>query len=190
MGEAPVRTKYKTRVFVAGGMLAPLVLLNISVAFFGNTFVFPLSPFHLDDKVAALLSYAKHRPWCLLSGHDDLRPHIVAAEKKHALPRGLLAAVVRVESNDRVHRISPAGAMGPAQLTPDTARTLRVKDPFDPQQSVDAGARYLARHLRRYKDVRLALAAYNAGPGAVTNSVPQNGETEHYVKKVMRAYAQ
>lgn len=166
-------------------LLSPLVLLNLAVAFFGNTAVFPLSPFHLAEKWEAVSAYAAHRPGCLLRGHDDeLDRAITNAEKKHRLPRGLLAAMIEVESNSRAHRISAAGAMGPAQLMPGTARQLRVADPFDPAQSIDGGARYLARHIKKYDDVKLALAAYNAGPGNVTTSVPVNGETEHYVRKI------
>jgi soluble lytic murein transglycosylase-like protein len=169
----------------------PLCALNLSVAFFGNSIVFPLSPFFLRNKLAALGRYALHRPRCLIFGHEDLASTIAQAEVKHHLPRGLLAAVVRVESSDHVHRISPAGAMGPGQLTPDTARMLGVSDPFDPVQGLDGSARYLAAQLANFHDTRLALAAYNAGPGAVVNrTVPRNGETEFYVRRVTDAYAQ
>jgi soluble lytic murein transglycosylase-like protein len=166
--------------------LAPLVLLNLAVAFFGSSLVFPLSPRFLRDKAKALAAYAAHRPRCLADAHPPLAPLVARAESRHRLPRGLLAAVVQVESEGRVHRISPAGAMGPAQITAATAETLHLADPFDPAESLDAAARYLAHHLRHFRDVRLAVAAYNAGPGAiVARTVPHNGETEHYVRKVM-----
>jgi soluble lytic murein transglycosylase-like protein len=169
--------------------LAPLCLLNLAVAFFGNSLVFPLSPFFVRNKVTALSRYALHRPHCLLPGHAALDAEIRRAERKHRLPRGLLAAVIQVESNGRVHRISSAGAMGPGQLTPATARLLGVADPFDPPGAVDGSARYLAAQLASFHDVRLAVAAYNAGPGAIVNrAIPQNGETEHYVRKVMKAF--
>ena len=165
----------------------PVVLLNTAVAFFGSSVVFPLSPYFLKEKWHALGAYAKHRPLCLLTGHDDLSELATAAEKKHGLPRGLMNAIVSVESGGRAHRISFAGAMGPAQLMPGTAALLGVSDPFDPAQAIDAGARYLAQQLKRTGRVDLAVAAYNAGPGAVNGSVPQNGETEFYVAKVMKA---
>jgi soluble lytic murein transglycosylase-like protein len=169
--------------------LAPLCLFNMAVAFFGNSVIFPLSPFFLRNKAMALAYYACHRPLCLLSGHAPLDQHVARAEAKHRLPRGLLAAVIDVESNGRVHRISPAGAMGPAQLTPDTARLLQVTDPFDPASSIDGSARYLASQLATFRDVRLAVAAYNAGPGSIVGrAIPKNGETEHYVRKVMAGY--
>src|ERR671931_457767 len=136
----------------------------------------------------------KGRPWggkgpfLLLGPLCALNPAIEAASRRHGLPPGLLAALVTVESGNHAHRISPAGAMGPAQLMPGTARDLQVDDPFDPRESLDGSARYLAEQLQRYKDVRLAVAAYNAGPGNVRGRVPRNGETEIYVQRVMAEY--
>lgn len=164
--------------------------LNYAVAFVGATSVFPLSPRHIPEKLEALGRYAVHRPRCLFREHV---PHDTlalgrAAERRHGIPRGLLAALVRVESDGRAHRISAAGAMGPCQLMPGTARELGVRDPYEPAESIDGCARYLARQLRRYRRIPLALAAYNAGPGNVGRVVPQNGETEHYVARVLREY--
>jgi len=169
--------------------LIPIVLLNLAVAFFGNSLVFPLSPFFLRNKVAALGRYALHRPVCLFKGHASIEDAVAKAEAKHRLPRGLLAAIVQVESSGRVHRISSAGAMGPGQLTPSTAKLLGVSDPFDPSEAIDGSGHYLATQIATFHDIRLAVAAYNAGPGAIVNrAVPQNGETEFYVRKVMGAY--
>jgi soluble lytic murein transglycosylase-like protein len=174
---------------VAVMCFAPLLIINIAVAFFGSSVVFPLSPFHLETKVQALSTYAKHRPFCLMTGHGDLEALAAAAERKYRLPRGLMWAVVQTESGGRAHRISFAGAMGPAQLMPGTAALLGVKDPFNPTESIDAGARYLKQQLDRFNAVSLAVAAYNAGPGAVHGAVPQNGETEHYVANVLRRFS-
>jgi soluble lytic murein transglycosylase-like protein len=169
--------------------VAPLVLLNLLVAVCGHSVVFPLSPASLRPKAIALGRYAVHRVHCLGVGHPPLAPLIAQAETKHRVPRGLLAAVVEIESNGRLHRISPAGAMGPAQLTNGTAQALGVEDPFDSAQNLDGAARYLATQLAHFHDVRLAAAAYNAGPGSiVARTVPSNGETEIYVERVMRAY--
>ncbi len=164
----------------------PLFTLNSAVAFFGSSLVFPLSPYFLKEKWSALVSYAKHRPTCLFYGHGDLGLLADVAEKKHGLPRGLMRAVVEVESHTKAHRISAAGAMGAAQLMPGTVAMLQVSDPFNPVESIDAGARYLAQQFRRTGRVDLAVAAYNAGPGAVNGRIPQNGETEFYVRKVMK----
>ena len=169
--------------------LAPLCVFNLAVAFFGNSVVFPLSPFFLRSKALALAHYAWHRPHCLGKGHEPMDALVARAETKHRLPRGLLAALIEIESGGRVHRISSAGAMGPAQLTPDTARLLGVRDAFDPESGIDGSARYLAAQLAAFHDPRLAVAAYNAGPGAIVErAIPRNGETEGYVRKVMAAY--
>jgi hypothetical protein len=172
----------------AVALAMPLVLLNGAVAFFGSTWVFPLSPYFLKEKLHALLQYAKHRPMCLGVGHEEVWELTAAAERKYGLPPGLMRAVVVVESKGKPHRISAAGAMGPAQLMPGTAALLGVKDAFEPEAAIDGGARYLASHLRRMGRVDLAVAAYNAGPGAVNGQIPQNGETGWYVRKVMRAW--
>jgi hypothetical protein len=186
-------TKTRRRLLVAAALtmaLAPLWLLNVTVAFVGHTVVFPLSPFFIKEKVSALLAYAAHRPFCFLRGHPEMDPLVTEAGARQRLPRGLLAAVVRVESGGRPHRISRAGAMGPGQLMPATARYLRVNDPFDSAENVDGAARLLAQHLARFRSVRLALAAYHAGPGSVRGRrVPDNGETVEYVRKVMQVYA-
>ncbi|MBK7863769.1 MAG: lytic transglycosylase domain-containing protein [Archangiaceae bacterium] len=170
-------------------VLGPLVSLNLAVAFFGQSVVSPLSPFFLEEKVHALGAYFLHRPTCLLRGHPELDDIAREAERREHLPRGLMRAIVSVESDSCVHRISYAGAMGPAQLMPTTAAELGVTDPFDPRQSIDAGARYLKRMLVRTGKIELAVAAYNAGPGAVNGHVPDNGQTVQYVAKVMRRYA-
>jgi soluble lytic murein transglycosylase-like protein len=169
-------------------VLAPLVALNLSVAFFGSSVVSPVSPFFLAEKWGALKAYAKHRPRCLLSGHPEAQRLAADAEVRYRLPKGLMQAVVEVESEGHAHRISAAGAMGPAQLMPGTAAMLGVKDAFDSKEAIDGGAKYLMQLLERTGDVQLAIAAYNAGPGAVRGAVPKNGETEFYVARVMRRF--
>lgn len=168
--------------------VVPLVGINLAVAFFGETRVNPLSPYFLRSKVQALGLYAAHRPVCWVTGHPELEPMIASAERRHGIPRHLLGALIEVESATRVHRISPAGAMGPGQLIPSSAVLMGVKDPFDSAQAVEGSARYLKAQLRRFRTVQLAVAAYNAGPGAVRGKVPRNGETELYVARVMAEY--
>lgn len=169
--------------------LSPLVALNVTVALVGRSVVSPLSPFFLEEKVTALRAFGAHLPACVWSGHTELAPLIRAAEAKHRIPTGLLRALIETESEQQAHRISAAGAMGPAQLMPQTAAMLHVRDPYDSAQAVDAAARYLAANLRQTHDIRLAVAAYNAGPRAVDDGhMPQNGQTLAYVAKVMRLY--
>ena len=152
--------------------------------------MFPLSPFFLRYKVSALYAYAWHRPRCVFIEDAPLAPLLAQAELHHRLPCGLLGAIVQVESGGSPHRISPAGAMGPLQLIPPTARALGVTDPFDPVDSLDGAGRYLRAQLTTFHSVRLAAAAYNAGPGAIVHhAVPHNGQTEIYVEHVLHALA-
>ena len=171
-------------------VLGPIASINLLVAFCGSTVIFPLSPRHLGDKLSALGSYAAHRPRCFEDSHPPLGPVVARVEARHRIPTGLLAALVQVESAGRPHRISPAGAMGQGQLAPSTARALGVQDPFDTLENVEASGRYLAQQLARFGEIRLAVAAYNAGPGAVgaARAVPHNGETEIYVERVLRLH--
>jgi soluble lytic murein transglycosylase-like protein len=171
-------------------LLVPLCLINVSVSVFGRSSVFPLSPFHLRYKVSALVAYAWHRPHCMLVDDVPLAPLLARAELRYHLPCGLLGAIAQVESGGRPHRISSAGAMGPMQLIPPTARALGVNDPFDPEESLDGAARYLSTQFRTFHSVRLAAAAYNAGPGSIVGrAVPRNGQTEIYVERVTLALA-
>jgi soluble lytic murein transglycosylase-like protein len=89
------------------------------------------------------------------------------AAAKYDLSPALLKGVIRAESNFHTTSVSHAGAMGLMQLMPGTAKSLGVKDAFDPEQNIFGGAAYLRRQLNRFGDVRLALAAYNTGPHRV-----------------------
>ena len=113
-----------------------------------------------------------------------------AAADKYGLPRKLVRSVIATESAFRPNAVSPKGAIGPMQLMPETAKELGV-NPHDPAENVDGGTRYLRDLLQRY-DYRLwhALAAYNAGPGAVDKyrGVPPYRETVNYVVKIDRAW--
>lgn len=113
-----------------------------------------------------------------------------AAAIKYGLPATLVRSVMAAESANRPGAISPKGAIGLMQLMPGTAKDLGV-NPHDPEQNVDGGTRYLRDLLLKY-DGRLwdALAAYNAGPGAVQkyNAVPPYRETINYVNRITRAY--
>jgi hypothetical protein len=112
----------------------------------------------------------------------------VAAAKRHGLPPALLAAVAKVESNYNPSAVSPAGARGLMQFMPATARDYGI-NPMDPSQAIDGAARKLAADLKTFGSVPLALAAYNAGPGAVRRygGIPPFSETQAYVPKVLAA---
>lgn len=113
---------------------------------------------------------------------------IEAAAARHGLDPALLAGLIKAESNFDPDAGSPAGARGLTQLMPATARSVGVTDPTDPAQAIEGGARVLAEHLRAFGDVELALAAYNAGPGAVRRygGIPPYSETQAYVPRVLR----
>lgn len=124
-------------------------------------------------------------------GGEPFAELFAAAGAKHGVSPALLTAVARAESNFNPRAVSHAGAQGLMQLMPATARGLGVTDSFDPAQAVDGAARLLAGHLAKFGSVELALAAYNAGPGAVQRhgGVPPYRETQAYVAKIMKELA-
>ena len=121
----------------------------------------------------------------------DIDSAIEQAAARHNVDPNLVRAVVKVESNFNPNAVSRKGAMGLMQLMPSTARQLKVKNPFDPEQNVDAGVRHLKQLLESYGgDIKLTLAAYNAGAGAVARSsgVPHYAETQNYVRRITNLY--
>ena len=122
---------------------------------------------------------------------EELDQLVQKTAEKHRVDPRLVRAVIATESNWNATALSRKGAQGLMQLIPGTAQQLGVADAFDPAQNVDGGVRYLSMMLNRYDgDVHKALAAYNAGPGAVDRSggVPRIQETRNYVQKVTSAY--
>src|SRR5205807_4822479 len=122
---------------------------------------------------------------------QDVDAAIVQAAARHNVDPNLVRSVIKVESNFNPNAVSRKGAMGLMQLMPSTARQLNVRNPFDPQQNVDAGVRHLKKLLESYGgDVKLSLAAYNAGSGAVARSagVPHYLETQNYVRRITNLY--
>ncbi|MBE6003628.1 MAG: lytic transglycosylase domain-containing protein [Lachnospiraceae bacterium] len=110
------------------------------------------------------------------------------ASEAYGVPERILKTVAKYESDFKTTAVSKAGAMGIMQLMPSTAKSLGVKDPFDPEQNIMGGAKLLASNLKEFGgDLSLALAAYNAGSGAVKkyNGIPPYKETQNYVKNIM-----
>jgi len=117
-------------------------------------------------------------------------PHVNAAERQYALPTGLLDALIWTESRYNPLALSKAGAVGLGQLMSGTARQLGVRNRYDPISNVRGSARYLRAMLDHFGMVHLAIAAYNAGPGAIgrLGRVPMNGETPGYVQDVLHSW--
>ncbi len=120
-------------------------------------------------------------------------PHIKKAAKEHNLDPALLHAIVDTESSFNPKAQSKRGAIGLMQLMPETARSLGVKDSWNPAENIHGGALYFRQLLNKFnQDIKLSLAAYNAGEGAVKRAgsvIPNYPETQNYVKKVIRKYS-
>lgn len=113
---------------------------------------------------------------------------IARLAREHRVAPGLVKAVIHTESAFDPRAVSPKGALGLMQLMPGTAKSLGVQDPFDPRENIDGGTRYLRYLMDVYRgNLPLALAAYNAGEGAVEThgGIPPYGETRRYVRKVL-----
>ncbi|HEY9686469.1 MAG TPA: lytic transglycosylase domain-containing protein [Coleofasciculaceae cyanobacterium] len=139
----------------------------------------------------ALLSNVMEKPNATLPVPEALEGLIQDKASQHGLDPDLLKALIRNESGFNPKARSPVGAEGLMQLMPGTAKGLGVTNSLDPAQNIDGGARYLKGLLKKYdQSVPLALAAYNAGPGAVDRhgGIPPYAETTQYVKKVMQSY--
>jgi soluble lytic murein transglycosylase-like protein len=134
-----------------------------------------------DARAAAL-------PVCEPVAGDVIAPLIDTAAKQQNIEAKLIRAMIERESAFRPCAVSPKGARGLMQLMPQTAQELQVLNPFDPGENIQAGAKYLKQLLDRYKgDLGQALAAYNAGPGAVDHAggIPEIPETRDYVNEIL-----
>jgi Transglycosylase SLT domain len=122
---------------------------------------------------------------------EEMHEMLAHAGAAHNIDEDLLASVVRAESGGQVRAVSRTGAQGLMQLMPGTASAMGVEDAFRPEQNISGGTAYLDLMLTRYHDnVALALAAYNAGPGAVDkyHGMPPYRETRSYVARVIREF--
>ena len=137
--------------------------------------------------------YIKERTYepsddCRTSDFDGLIRQIALSEGVDPL---LIRGIVQVESQFNPRARSSKGAMGLMQLMPETATLMGIRDPWDPRENIAGGTRYFSSLMKRYKgDIAKALAAYNAGPGAVDtyNGIPPYQETREYVKNVLAIF--
>lgn len=133
--------------------------------------------------------YLPYAPHALAPG--ELHSLVSDASRTNGVPEGLVRAVLMAESAGDPSAISVAGAQGLMQLMPGTSSSCGIANPFDPTENVECGTTYLRSLLARYhNNVTLAVAAYNAGPGAVDRyrGVPPYSETRAYVTRVLSAY--
>ena len=145
----------------------------------------------LQDIISSLSgnrSFIKTDTRSLQARSSEFDTLITTAAQKYDLDPALLKAMVQAESNFSPTAVSPVGAKGLMQLMDGTAQQLGVADAFDPVENIEGGARFIQQLLQRYKgDEVLALAAYNAGPGAVDrwNGLPPYQETQIYVPRIL-----
>lgn len=135
------------------------------------------------SEASVLPSYSKNK--------DAFDQIIHQAAQQHGLAEGLIKAIMHTESGFNSNARSPVGAQGLMQLMPATAKRFNVSNPYDPQQNIFGGAKYLSLLLKRYSgNTHLALAAYNAGEGNVAKygGIPPFRETQDYVRRVMSRY--
>lgn len=171
---------YHAAIYAGNGMViqAPMTGENVQLAPVGD-------PTEIRDPTAAVGSSWTGGP--ASSPPASLAATFQAASAAYGLPPGMLEAVAAVESNFNPNAVSSAGAQGLMQLMPQTAASLGV-NPFDPEQAIWAAAKILAGNLAAFRSVPLALAAYNAGVGAVEayGGIPPYQQTQAYVARVLR----
>ena len=171
-----------TAVVLGSAMPASAQVIEIADDGSSRTFSSP-TLFTGDDTAAAVV------PVAAVAIRAPVVDRFERAAKSEGVDVHLLRAVAWTESRGRQNATSPKGALGIMQLMPGTAAELGV-NPLDPDANVHGGARYLARQLARFQSLPLALAAYNAGPGAVLRwgGIPPYAETQAYVAQIMSRY--
>ena len=161
------------------------VLKNSTTVKFGDLTTNP------STRVNAQLYTAQATGSEKLTPRQKIQEIVSRMSKKHGVDEKLVNALIKQESGFNPNAKSKVGAMGLMQLMPSTAKGLGVTNPMDPEQNVEGGVKYLKSMLNKYNgNIILALAAYNAGPGAVDkyDGVPPYKETQNYVRSILATY--
>ncbi len=164
------------------------VLKESAQAKFGDLLIKPTTKVNANIYNATVSGLTKSEP---IKAKSQIKELVSRVSKKHGVDEKLVNALIKQESGFNPSAKSRVGAMGLMQLMPATAKGLGVTNPMDPEQNVEGGVKYLKSMLNRYNgNVILALAAYNAGPGAVDkyDGVPPYKETQNYVKSILSNY--
>ena len=164
---------------------APVCAQVIEISAQGEATVYDAPTIFTDDGNAPVFKPAADARQPILQRSSTSVP-VAQIERDYGLPTGIVDAVIHQESRGRMNAVSAKGALGLMQLMPGTAAQLGV-NPYDADQNVRGGARYLRQQIDRFGSVPLALAAYNAGPGAVLRygGIPPYRETQNYVATIL-----
>jgi soluble lytic murein transglycosylase-like protein len=173
----------------AGAAYPPIVAPPWKVPYLPERIAPPVAPYVWPDPAQPIAKLSV--PYWAGMAAAPYAATVHRAASYYQLPPELIWAVIKVESDFRDHVISGAGARGLMQLMPRTAKAIGLKDPLDPEQNILGGAYYLRSLANRFGgDLSITLAAYNAGPTAVSRhgGIPPYPETEKYVRKVLWYY--
>lgn len=168
-----------------GSLASPVYAQVIEIGTDGEPTVYDAPTIFADEGNSPVFERAVYASQPL-SQRSSATVSTAQVEREYGLPSGIVDAVIYQESRGRMNAVSPKGALGLMQLMPGTAAQLGV-NPYDADQNIRGGARYLRQQIDRFGSIPLALAAYNAGPGAVLRygGIPPYRETQNYVTTIL-----
>ena len=174
-------------LFIAmlGSFATPAFAQVIEIGADGEATLYDAPTIFADEGSSPVFERAAHTTQRMSQG-SAVTVSVAQVEREYGLPSGIVDAVMYQESRGRMNAVSPKGALGLMQLMPGTAAQLGV-NPYDADQNIRGGARYLRQQIDRFGSIPLALAAYNAGPGAVLRygGIPPYRETQNYVATIL-----
>lgn len=184
----------KSYKYVLYSFISYVLILNVLTFLSSGSLKALINPFHLKSRTVSMYHLATHVFFVaglgfVTSTPEEVNALIDVACKKYDADPRLIRIMIKVESKGKQFAISRTGAMGLMQVMPNTFFDISDGDPFLAEDNIDAGVKYIAKQLKRFEDVPLALAAYNAGPNNIKDGkIPDFGETKSYIKKIMAEY--